>query len=323
MKQTTMPRWYKCEVPKEELKTLMQKSDMKGIVHTVLYFALLIALGIIAYHAIGTPWMIPAFLVYGAVYGFLNHMMHETIHGTPFRNKRLNNTIHWIASFFNGAEAVYNRYGHMHHHNFTYFVEDDPEVEMQRPCTIWKFLLKLFGFGLFNPIPIARHALGIINDKTKGMVPKQEWKRMVWSSRAWLLGYGLIIASCFVFNTWLPVVYTIFARFYGAPMGRSLDLLQHIGLEINVRDHRLCTRNVYLNPLTRFLYWNMNYHIEHHMYPAIPFHALPKLHEKIKDQLPPVYPGWLAAYKELIATILRQQKDPSYRFTPTLPENES
>jgi fatty acid desaturase len=61
---------------------------------------------------------------------------------------------------------------------------------------------------------------------------------------------------------------------------------QHAGLEENVLDHRLNSRTVYMNRLHRYLYWNMNYHIEHHMFPLVPYHALPKLHELIKDDLP-------------------------------------
>jgi fatty acid desaturase len=63
--------------------------------------------------------------------------------------------------------------------------------------------------------------------------------------------------------------------------------LQHAGLAENVLDHRLNTRTVYMNPISRFIYWNMNYHIEHHMFPMVPYHALPRLHEVIKADLPP------------------------------------
>ncbi|QBG47202.1 hypothetical protein EGM51_07255 [Verrucomicrobia bacterium S94] len=90
MKATDKPRWYKCDVPKNELKQLIQKSDAAGLLHTLLYLALLISLGTVAYFSLGTPWMIPAFFAYGTVYCFWNHMMHETFHGTPFKNKRLN-----------------------------------------------------------------------------------------------------------------------------------------------------------------------------------------------------------------------------------------
>ena len=61
---------------------------------------------------------------------------------------------------------------------------------------------------------------------------------------------------------------------------------QHLGLAEDVLDHRLNSRTVYMNPIFRFLYWNMNYHVEHHMFPLIPYHALPKLHEEIKARLP-------------------------------------
>ena len=31
----------------------------------------------------------------------------------------------------------------------------------------------------------------------------------------------------------------------------------------------------------------MEYHIEHHMFPQVPSYNLPKLHDMIKDQMPP------------------------------------
>ena len=59
-------------------------------------------------------------------------------------------------------------------------------------------------------------------------------------------------------------------------------------------DHRLNSRTVYMNPVFRFIYWNMNYHVEHHMFPMVPYHALPKLHELIKHDLPAPTPSILA-----------------------------
>ena len=42
-----------------------------------------------------------------------------------------------------------------------------------------------------------------------------------------------------------------------------------------------------MNPLFRFVYWNMNYHTEHHMFPMVPYHALPKLHEMLEQDMLP------------------------------------
>ena len=65
-----------------------------------------------------------------------------------------------------------------------------------------------------------------------------------------------------------------------------------------------------MNPVFRFLYWNMNYHVEHHMFPMVPYHALPKLHEAMKADCPPPYPSCWAAYREIIPALLRQLQRP-------------
>ena len=59
-----------------------------------------------------------------------------------------------------------------------------------------------------------------------------------------------------------------------------------MGLKENAKDHRLSTRSVRLNPIFSFIYWKMEYHIEHHMFPMVPSYNLPKLYEVIKDQMP-------------------------------------
>ena len=41
----------------------------------------------------------------------------------------------------------------------------------------------------------------------------------------------------------------------------------------------------------RWLYLNMNYHVEHHMFPMVPYHALPRLHALIRHDLPPPNPS--------------------------------
>lgn len=63
----------------------------------------------------------------------------------------------------------------------------------------------------------------------------------------------------------------------------------------------------------------MNYHIEHHMYPLVPYHQLPALHEQIKDDLPAPYPSMWAAYKEIVPAVLKQLRDPAYFVKRVLP----
>jgi fatty acid desaturase len=65
----------------------------------------------------------------------------------------------------------------------------------------------------------------------------------------------------------------------------------------------------------------MNYHVEHHIFPTVPYHALPKLHEAIKADCPAPYPSSIAAYREIIPTLFRQLKDPTYFVRRELPPN--
>jgi fatty acid desaturase len=65
----------------------------------------------------------------------------------------------------------------------------------------------------------------------------------------------------------------------------------------------------------------MNYHIEHHMFPTVPYYALPRLHEAMKADTPPPYPGILAAYREIIPALRRQMKDPAWHVVRPLPGN--
>jgi fatty acid desaturase len=108
-------------------------------------------------------------------------------------------------------------------------------------------------------------------------------------------------------------------RMYGAWHHVLTGITQHAGLQEDVTDHRLNSRTVYMNPISRFIYWNMNYHLEHHMFPMVPFHALPKLHEALKADLPAPTTSIFAAYKAIVPALQRQKTDPTYSIISVFP----
>jgi MocE subfamily Rieske [2Fe-2S] domain protein len=63
----------------------------------------------------------------------------------------------------------------------------------------------------------------------------------------------------------------------------------------------------------------MNYHLEHHMFPLVPYHNLAKLHELVKADTPKPYNGLLAAWREIVPALFRQAKDPAYYVQRELP----
>ena len=151
-------------------------------------------------------------------------------------------------------------------------------------------------------------------------IPEGERRKVFLEARIYLAIFGGVAIWCFAIDSILPAMFIGLPSFYGSWMDIILfGYTQHAGLAENVLDHRLNTRTVYMNPVFRFIYWNMNYHLEHHMFPMVPYHALPKLHEAMKADTPPPYPSLLAAWKEILPALIRQVKDPNYFVARSLP----
>ena len=151
-------------------------------------------------------------------------------------------------------------------------------------------------------------------------MPEKEIDKMVMSSRIFLLIIFLTISLSLYFNSFLPILLIITPQIYGGPVLWLLAFTQHAGLKFDSFDHRETTRTVLLGPiLGTFLYSNMQYHIEHHACPQVPFYNLPEFHSLIKDQLPKSNKGLIDAYREIIPAIIKQSKDPSYEIAKQFP----
>ena len=98
-----------------------------------------------------------------------------------------------------------------------------------------------------------------------------------------------------------------------------VGLTQHLGLDEDVLDQRLNSRTVYMNPIPKFIYWNMNYHVEHHMYPMVPYYALAALHEEVKHDCPAANSGIVDVWREILPAVLRQVRDHDYYIHKQLP----
>jgi fatty acid desaturase len=130
--------------------------------------------------------------------------------------------------------------------------------------------------------------------------------------------YAATLAAAVYWQSWMPLVLIGLPRAYGVWLLMVMGLPQHMGLAEDVLDHRLNARTMIFGRVLRFIYWNMNYHVEHHMYPMVPYHALPRLHEAVKHDCPP--PETLfSAWRQIIPTVLRQLKEPTHFIRKKLP----
>ena len=96
---------------------------------------------------------------------------------------------------------------------------------------------------------------------------------------------------------------------------------QHTVLVDNTNDFRLCCRTIELNPVFRFLYWKMNYHTVHHMYPGVSCYKLADLHKAIEHDLPVSTSGIYETWKQIISILNQQLIEPEYQFVQILPKS--
>ena len=177
------------------------------------------------------------------------------------------------------------------------------------------FLIDLFGIKrvYYEFKKIFLHSLGIMTQVALDCVPESQRKRMIWTSRVFMLIKIIVIFWAFIIESFLPLMFVVLPQLYGSPILQLTTMLQHGGLKADTWDHRESTRTVILNPIHGWLlYFNMQYHLEHHIFPQVPFYNLPKLHQAVKDQLPPPNPSFIAGLKEMIPAVIKQTRDPNY-----------
>jgi len=315
-------QWYACPIPRKRIKELMQRRDGPAIRDTLIWIASFAVTGGLAWYLWGSWWSAPFFAAYGVLYGSsTDSRWHECGHGTAFRTRWLNDAIYQIACFMILREPTVWRWSHARHHTDTIIVGRDPEIAAQRPPNIRGLLLNLFAIGSSATAirKLLLHTVGRLDPEEATYIPETERPRVYRVARIWVAIFAAVAASCLYLGTILPAMFIGLPTFYGGWLTIVFGLTQHAGLAEDVLDHRLNSRTVYMNPVLRFLYWNMNYHIEHHMFPMVPYHALPSLHEALKADMPPAINGLWHAYREIIPALLRQVRDPGYCLTRTLP----
>jgi fatty acid desaturase len=321
--------WYRSPVERDAMNLLLVRSDWRGLVQTLGHLGLLVLTGAAAWYAVGRlPWWVVLLILYvhGAFFAFLLNAFHELCHRTVFKSKTLNLVFLQVVSFLSWYNPVMFWASHQEHHKYTLHPPDDLEVVLPAKITLKWFIQAAIvnPWDLFGRLKgLIRLSMGRLEGEWENYLfpeSKPEARRELFNwARFQLLGHALILLVSLYFGLWMiPVVLTL-APFYGGGLQFLCNNTQHVGLQDNTPDYRLCCRTVLLNPFLRFLYWHMNYHTEHHMYAAVPCYNLKKLHELIKADLPHCPNGLVEAWQEIIPILERQKADPTYQFIPELP----
>lgn len=340
MKKGRQVQWYRSPVDPELLKALSQRSNAWGLAQAMGFLGLYATTAGLAMYGVGRwhPAAVAGMVfLHGTVGAFMINGVHELGHRTVFRTAWLNRWFERVLAFLGWINHEMFNLSHSRHHAYTLHPPDDLEVVLPIKLMAMQFVTR----GVVN-WPSARwiaqqtwakaHGrfegeweLTILPaDKLEKRRPVVRWARIL------LVGHGLIVAASVTLalvtgwpGWWLAPVLTTLTPAYGNWLFWLCNNTQHIGLMDNVPDFRLNCRTFLVNPVVGFLYWRMNYHTEHHMYPTVPCYRLGALHRAIRHDLPPCPRGIVACWREILAILRRQEADPSYQHHPALPKPRS
>lgn len=342
--------WYRCKVDKAVMSALMRRSNARAFAQVSLQLGLFAATGTLAYavfrHARADNWLWTVPLLLGVLFlhgtngsFFGGVACHELCHKTPFATPFWNNFFLRIYAFLGWFDPVGYRASHVRHHQATTHADHDGEVVL--PLRLdWQsvpFFIAAFAFLPSNLWRLFRFWVAAARgDLSRDCFFKSEWLQRVipetdertrgelvlWARI--VLGGHLALAAAFALTGhWFLIVIVNFGCLYSPWLSILVGAPQHIGLSPNTPDFRLCCRTYTCSWLPAFFYWNMQYHVEHHMFPAVPFYHLPKLRAAIAHDLPPATHGLWATWRDdILPVIRRQREDPQYVYVPSLPRNE-
>jgi len=282
-------------LPKERLMQLIKKSDSPALLRFVTMYLLILVAGTALILSWGQGfWLIfLAHIAFGIAFCSSFACEHESVHNTAFKSKGLNNLAARLCGIVQLYPATMFRALHFTHHRHTHIPGKDPEISFGgRPVasvvsSLPMYLSWVSGFPLFlfKFIILFSGVIGmpaLARNNIFPFLPTRVRLQLFIESFYILAIYSIFILLAlyvhagfwFIFSG-LTVGHCILA-FYLAP--------EHNGLphEGNIMDK---TRSMQVNIFVKTLMWNMPYHAEHHAYPAVPFHALPALHEVLKGEI--------------------------------------
>lgn len=326
--------WYRTPLPSALFKSLHERSDFRAFVQTGGFLAIAAGTGTLAFWSWSHwswPYTVLGVFLHGMVSNFYINGMHELGHGTVFKTRALNAFFVRVVSFFGWNHPDMFNASHQRHHRYTLHPPDDQEVVLPVTLTVKNFVEQ----AICNPrglIWVVKYSWRIAAGRIGAEggweavcfpVDQPQLRRapILWA-RCLLAGHISIALASLYFGLWIIPVLVSCAPFIGGWLFFLCNNSQHVGRHDNVPDFRLCCRTILPNPVVRFLYWQMNYHTEHHMYAAVPCYNLKRLHEAIRHELPPCH-GLIGAWREIGAIMRQQAANPAYRPEIVLPASKT
>jgi fatty acid desaturase len=281
------------------LHRLSQRSDLRGFLQLAAHCLLLCATGFVVWNSRGSLWLLPAIVLHGLVLNFVFCALHESVHRTAFASRRANDAVAWVCGALLLLPREYFRLFHFAHHRFTQDPARDPELAQPAPYSAASYLWRASGLpNWYKRINVTlRHAL--TGRVTEAFVPAAKRGLIVREARVLWTCYLTILVLSLIFRRADALIYWVLPMMAGQPFLRLFLLSEHAGCAFSGNMYAN-TRTTYTNGAVRLLAWQMSFHVEHHAFPAVPFHALAEVNSLIQGRIEVSAPGYLSLHRELL-----------------------
>lgn len=204
----------------------------------------------------------------------LSILMHESNHNLLFKNRTLNRWVGFLCGLPSLVAVSSYRTLHLAHHAHTSTEKDPDSMEQTVPKSIPMVLF----FYVFLFIGAYLYLVHLVITSIK--MGNSKMRRRI-------ITEYLLIAATFTALFWFVPFY-IMLNIWLIPLLIAAQLTNVRGLaehSLTTHDNVFTeTRTVTSNPFVSFMMNNLNYHLDHHLFPGVPWYNLPQLHAILKDE---------------------------------------
>lgn len=286
----------------EELRPLTELSDARSLLAIALTFAIIGFAVLAAVLAWPSPWVGLCVLVIGVQQHALFILAHDAAHYRLFRSRNLNDAVGRFIGMAGGISMCTYRVIHRLHHNNLY-TDEDPDTAIhggypRGVAYLWKKLAQdAIGFNAWKTFGYFFGAPAINRETNRALRPLDD------TSAA--------LRAAARTDRWLVVAFQVAAPLVALALGGGRGLLQYVVLWLvpmvtvlqvilrlrAIAEHGAVTdlsspltaarsnrtTDCLTNWIGRALLFphHVNYHLEHHLYPAVPHYRLPALHRRL------------------------------------------
>ncbi len=274
-----------------------------------LYFGLWLGGAYLAVATENLPLRLLCYLVQGLALSTLAVLTHEAAHHLLTRSPK---TDRWLGSLCGLPILLgFRAYRRMHlaHHTELRSAGDPDDMENLTANTRWLRLLYVLMLLLGAYLYVVHVPLEVIK-RTSGK-----------ERRGLLLETGAIWSV--VVLAWVLLPTQTMIRGWLFPMMVACQILNTRGIAehglTSTGNELIDARTVTTHPVVSFLFCNINYHIEHHLYPNVPWYNLPKVHRLLEAEYfragSPVYRSY-STFLWDVAKVLKAGVVPGMRLIP-------